>query len=82
MVDIYGMDEEQTIVNLKGYSDTIPVLRLGGKLTVERHQFMRRSASLMKYDPITIIMALDRNNFCIGKYYLDDGETLNHLDCN
>eukprot|EP01084_Bolivina_argentea_P171636 297369_1 len=62
--------------HLVGYGSRIPVLRYGGSITVEKHR-IRRSASLMKYDPVTIIIALDAANNAMGYHYIDDEESVN-----
>ncbi|GMF82811.1 unnamed protein product [[Candida] boidinii] len=38
----------------------------------------RRSTKLMKYDPYTLVIALDENFKAIGNLYIDDGETFNN----
>jgi len=71
-LNIYNSGKHRLI----GYNARIPVLRYGGTITVEKHR-IRRSSSLMKYDPVTIIIALDANNNADGDHYMDDEETLN-----
>ncbi|EGO00802.1 glycoside hydrolase family 31 protein [Serpula lacrymans var. lacrymans S7.3] len=57
----------------------IPLLVRGGSIipTRERH---RRSSPLMKYDPFTLRVALDKVGSARGELYLDDGETYSHQD--
>ncbi|ODV98038.1 hypothetical protein PACTADRAFT_47860 [Pachysolen tannophilus NRRL Y-2460] len=96
--DIYFPDDE-IYYNFFDYSDhiqdgpkrytidkvsleTLPLFIKGGNIltTKERH---RRSTRLMKYDPYTLTVALDKeNNFAKGKLYIDDGETFNHESSN
>ncbi|GME79600.1 unnamed protein product [[Candida] boidinii] len=38
----------------------------------------RRSTKLMKYDPYTLVIALDENFKALGNLYIDDGETFNN----
>lgn len=71
-MNIYRSGEHR----LRGYQNRIPVLRFGGSITTEKHR-IRRSASLMKYDPITIVVALDAEKRAQGDYYCDDEESLN-----
>lgn len=72
VMNIYRSGEHR----LSGYENRIPVLRYGGTITAEKHR-IRRSASLMKYDPITIVVALDAGWRAEGDYYGDDEESLN-----
>ncbi|KAF7979019.1 hypothetical protein HWV62_43993 [Athelia sp. TMB] len=55
----------------------IPLLVRGGSIvpTRERH---RRSSTLMKADPFTLRIALDKKGSARGELYLDDGETFAH----
>ncbi|KAI0657708.1 alpha-glucosidase [Cubamyces menziesii] len=55
----------------------IPLFVRGGSIvpTRERH---RRSAPLMKRDPFTLRVALDKDGHARGELYLDDGETYSH----
>jgi len=62
--------------DLEGYSNDIPILRLGGTITCEKHR-IRRSSKFMKNDPITIMIALNKNNQANGTYYTDDEYTYN-----
>ena len=62
--------------HLVGYEARIPVLRYGGTVTVEKHR-IRRSASLMRHDPVTLVVALDARGCAEGLHYMDDEETLN-----
>lgn len=57
--------------HLIGYGSRIPVLRYGGTIIIERHR-IRRSSLTMKYDPVTIIIALDNNYNAYGYNYIDD----------
>lgn len=59
--------------------DQIPLLIRGGSIvpTRERH---RRSSPLMKFDPFTLRVALDKKGSARGELYLDDGETFSHQD--
>jgi len=61
---------------LTDYQQRIPVLRYGGTVTVEKHR-VRRSASLMKHDPVTIVVALDAESAAEGDHFMDDEESLN-----
>lgn len=62
--------------HLVGYEARIPVLRYGGTVTVEKHR-IRRSASLMRFDPVTVVIALDAKGCAQGMHYMDDETTLN-----
>ncbi|KAJ1983776.1 glucosidase II [Dimargaris verticillata] len=52
----------------------IPVYLRGGSIVPQRLR-ERRSSTLMKYDPITLVVALDRHAQASGELVLDDGET-------
>jgi alpha 1,3-glucosidase len=60
--------------------DTIPVFIRGGSI-VPRKMRLRRSASLMFYDPLTIMIAPSLSTgTAYGTYYMDDEKTLDHQD--
>eukprot|EP01083_Nonionella_stella_P284328 967903_1 len=81
MVNVFAMNEgKERVIRLVNYKFETPVLRVGGRMTVEKHKYIRKSSALMANDPITIIVALDTNYCAESQYYLDDGETLNHLE--
>ncbi|KAL9597362.1 MAG: hypothetical protein Q9179_004300 [Wetmoreana sp. 5 TL-2023] len=51
-----------------------PVLMRGGHI-LPRKERPRRSSALMKWDPYTLVIALDHNNQAEGELYIDDGES-------
>ncbi|KAG9291649.1 hypothetical protein G9A89_022068 [Geosiphon pyriformis] len=57
--------------------DKIPVLLRGGSI-IPRKQRMRRSSSLMRLDPYTLLIGLDQKGEATGILYLDDGETYDY----
>lgn len=57
--------------------DKIPILLKGGKITPRKDRY-RRSSKLMKYDPYTLVIALDSKGSAKGTLYIDDGETFNY----
>ncbi|CAJ0962009.1 unnamed protein product, partial [Mesorhabditis belari] len=59
----------------------IPVFQRGGTI-VPTWQRIRRAASLMKEDPLTLIIALDKNGAAKGRIYLDDMETFDYKNLN
>ncbi|KAI3389818.1 hypothetical protein SNEBB_007941 [Seison nebaliae] len=59
--------------------DTIPFFQLGGSIIPKRER-LRRSASLMQYDPITLNIALNINNEATGMVYLDDGDSYKYRE--
>lgn len=60
--------------------DTIPVFVRGGSI-IPRKMRLRRSASLMFYDPITLMIAPSATTgMAQGTYYMDDERTLDHQD--
>jgi len=56
---------------VKAPIDKIPVFQRGGSI-VPRKMRLRRSASLMREDPYTLMVALDKQNHADGALYLDD----------
>lgn len=56
-------------VNADAYK--VPVFQRGGTI-VPRKERVRRSAALMKDDPYTLVIALDKNGSAKGTLYMDD----------
>ncbi|POV94665.1 hypothetical protein PSTT_16731 [Puccinia striiformis] len=56
---------------------TVPLFQRGGHI-VTRRDLIRRAAPLMWKDPITLVVALDKDGQSTGTLYLDDGESFNH----
>ncbi|KAF2496803.1 hypothetical protein BU16DRAFT_571834 [Lophium mytilinum] len=86
-VDIYLADAEPyydyfdyTTYTGAGYHtvqaplDKIPLLMQGGHV-IPRRDRPRRSSGLMKWDPFTLVVVLDRAGNAEGTLYIDDGET-------
>lgn len=90
-VDIYIADSEKyyDYFDYKIYSgtgkshkvyaplDKIPLLMQGGHI-IPRRDRPRRSSALMRWDPFTLVVALDSEQKAEGELYLDDGETFNY----
>ena len=57
--------------------DKIPVYQRGGSI-IPRKLRLRRSTMLMKSDPYTLYIALDRQRQATGTLYMDDEETFNY----
>lgn len=57
--------------------DFVPVFQRGGTI-VPTWQRIRRAASLMIQDPLTLFVALDRSGNAKGRAYLDDGATFDY----
>jgi alpha 1,3-glucosidase len=57
--------------------EKIPLLMQGGHI-VPRRDRPRRSSGLMKFDPFTLVVALNKENSANGTLYLDDGETFDY----
>lgn len=69
---------ESHTISVKADVDTgIPVLQRGGSI-IPRKLRLRRSAMLMKHDPYTLYVALDRNKMAAGDLYMDDEETFGY----
>ncbi|KAF7723698.1 hypothetical protein EC973_001739 [Apophysomyces ossiformis] len=57
--------------------EKIPAYYRGGHI-IPRRERVRRSSSAMKFDPFTLVVALDHNGDAQGTLYLDDGETYDY----
>jgi alpha 1,3-glucosidase len=57
--------------------DKIPLLMQGGHI-ISRRDRPRRSSGLMKYDPFTLVVVLDKDGNASGTLYIDDGETFDY----
>ena len=57
--------------------DKIPLLMQGGHI-IPRRDRPRRSSGLMKGDPFTLVVVLDKDGNAEGELYLDDGETFDY----
>ena len=55
----------------------VPLLIRGGSIIPTRER-PRRSSPLMKHDPFTLRIALDKESTARGEVYLDDGVTYDH----
>ncbi|KAG9073924.1 hypothetical protein FRC06_011070, partial [Ceratobasidium sp. 370] len=75
--DIYQGSEPGRNVTVPAPLEKIPVLVRGGSIVPTR-QRPRRSSTLMKYDPFTLLIALDKDGFAGGELYMDDGESYSH----
>ncbi|KAK8187127.1 glycosyl hydrolases family 31-domain-containing protein [Phyllosticta capitalensis] len=91
-VDIYIADDEPyydyfdyTIYQGKGHHkidaplEKIPLLMQGGHI-IPRRDRPRRSSSLMKYDPYTLVIVLGKDGKASGELYVDDGDTYDYLE--
>lgn len=58
--------------------DDIPMYLKGGSIIPIKARY-RRSSRLMKMDPYTLIVALDKTGNASGKLYIDDGESYDHI---
>ncbi|KAI5290699.1 hypothetical protein KEM54_000708 [Ascosphaera aggregata] len=59
--------------------EKVPVLMQGGHI-IPRKDRPRRSSGLMRYDPYTLVIVLDKNGKAEGTLYEDDGETYDFKD--
>ena len=91
-VDIYISDNEiyydyfdySIITNSAGSTktliaplDKIPLLMQGGHI-IPRRDRPRRSSGLMRWDPFTLVVALNKDGNAEGTLYLDDGESFDY----
>ncbi|OWB65756.1 hypothetical protein B5S30_g1087 [[Candida] boidinii] len=68
---------EDKYVEIDSPLHKIPLLIEGNSITPMKSRY-RRSTKLMKYDPYTLVIALDENFKALGNLYIDDGETFNN----
>jgi len=59
--------------------DKIPVFQRGGSIIPVRER-IRRSSALMHEDPITLIVAPDKEGKASGTLYLDDGKSFEYRE--
>jgi mannosyl-oligosaccharide alpha-1,3-glucosidase len=57
--------------------DKIPLLMQGGHI-IPRKDRPRKSSGLMRWDPYTLVVVLDKNGNADGTLYIDDGETFDY----
>ncbi|KAG7664986.1 ROT2 [[Candida] subhashii] len=56
----------------------IPMYLKGGSILSVKERY-RRSSKLMKYDPYTVIIALNKQGKASGELYIDDGESYKNV---
>ena len=56
------------------------LLYIRGGTIFGRKDFARRSSSAMKYDPFTIVIALNSDGEAQGNLYIDDGDSYDYQD--
>lgn len=79
----YGYHDHEKIYRGVGYYqieaplDTVPILARGGHIHARKDR-ARRSSTLMKYDPYTLVVTLDTKGQAKGEVYIDDGESYDY----
>lgn len=75
----FGASHGGAHVKVPAPLESIPVLQRGGHI-VPRRDLVRRAATLMWRDPITLVVAVDlAGTSANGSLYLDDGETYDNV---
>ncbi|CAJ0584774.1 unnamed protein product, partial [Mesorhabditis spiculigera] len=69
-----GVERPSGLNHVDAPINKIPVFQRGGTI-IPTWQRIRRSASLMKEDPLTLFVALDKQGTAKGRIYLDDMTT-------
>jgi len=64
---------------IKAPLDKVPLLMQGGHI-IPRRDRQRRSSGLMKWDPYTLVVVLDKSGNAEGTLYVDDGETFDYQE--
>lgn len=75
--DLTKQEIQNNTIELETNIETIPVFIKGGSILPRKDRY-RRSTKLMKYDPYTLVIALDANEEAAGSLYVDDGETFSY----
>lgn len=78
--DVYfGASHGGSSVKVPAPLESIPILQRGGHI-LPRRDLVRRAATLMWRDPITLVITTDlAGTSAAGSLYLDDGETFDHV---
>ncbi|CAB3397715.1 unnamed protein product [Caenorhabditis bovis] len=71
---VSGIEHFEASAYVDAPIDFVPVFQRGGSI-IPTWQRIRRSAYLMKDDPLTLFVALDSDGNAKGEVYLDDGKT-------
>jgi len=66
-------------VNVAAPYDKIPVFQKGGTI-IPRRERIRRSATLMHNDPVSLYVAVDKAGHAEGTLFLDDGKSFTYRD--
>jgi alpha 1,3-glucosidase len=66
-------------MNFAAPYDKIPVFQRGGTI-VPRRERIRRSATVMHDDPLSLYVAVDKSGKAEGTLYLDDGKSFGYRD--
>lgn len=75
----FGASHGGAYIKVPAPLESIPVLQRGGHI-VPRRDLVRRAATLMWRDPITLVVAVDlTGTSATGSLYLDDGETFDNV---
>eukprot|EP00093_Oithona_nana_P001923 01923.XXX_16815_20980_1 [CDS] Oithona nana genome sequencing. len=64
-------------ISVPVHPDRIPIYQKGGSI-IPKKERVRRSSALMANDPVTLIVALNKQNEARGTLYMDDGATFNY----
>lgn len=72
-----GKENGVASVTVKSDIEKIPVYQRGGSI-IPRKLRLRRSSMLMKKDPYTLYIALDKNDQATGALYMDDEESFGY----
>jgi len=75
--DVFRGSSKGKEITVPAALDKLPLFIRGGSILATRER-PRRASSLMKYDPFTLRIALDKSGLAHGELYLDDGVTYEH----
>ena len=71
--------EVKGVKNIAAPYDKVPVFQRGGSIIPVKER-IRRSSALMHEDPITLVVAPDRDGKASGTLYLDDGKSFDYRE--
>lgn len=77
VISASGDEKGVASVTVKSGIDKIPVYQRGGSV-IPRKLRLRRSSAVMKKDPYTLYIALDKDEKAVGSLYMDDEETFGY----
>lgn len=76
-IDDYAVVKTAGIQHVTVSSKKVPVYQRGGSI-IPKKERIRRAAQLMRDDPVSLVICLDKNNAAKGTLYVDDEKSYNY----